>query len=46
MLLDVKRINVPPGQRVLLRDVTWQEFEIILEELGKLNLLQKLMQNP
>lgn len=35
MLLDVKRINVPPGQRVLLRDVTWQEFEKILEELGK-----------
>jgi Uma2 family endonuclease len=35
MLLDVKRINVPPGQRVLLQDVTWQEFEKILEELGE-----------
>jgi len=35
MLLDVKRINVPPGQRVLLRDVTWQEFERILAELGE-----------
>lgn len=35
MLLNLKRINVPPGQRVLLRDVTWQEFETILEELGE-----------
>ncbi len=25
MLLNVKRIDVPPGQPVLLRDVTWQE---------------------
>lgn len=35
MLLNINRIDVPPGQRVLLRDVTWQEFEIILEELGE-----------
>jgi Uma2 family endonuclease len=35
MLLDVKRINVPPGQRVLLQEVNWQEFETILEELGE-----------
>jgi Uma2 family endonuclease len=35
MLLSVKRIEVPPGQRVLLRDVTWQEFETILDELGE-----------
>ncbi|MGG6266796.1 Uma2 family endonuclease [Leptolyngbya sp. AN03gr2] len=34
MLLDLKRIEVPPGQRVLLQDVSWQEFERILEELG------------
>lgn len=27
MLYRIKRIDVPPGQRVLLRDVTWQEFE-------------------
>jgi hypothetical protein len=31
MLLNIKRINVPPGQRVLLSDVTWQEFETILD---------------
>ncbi|MBE9011532.1 Uma2 family endonuclease [Pseudanabaenaceae cyanobacterium LEGE 13415] len=34
MLLELKRIAVPPGQRVLLQDVSWQEFERILEELG------------
>jgi hypothetical protein len=35
MLLNIKRIDVPPGQRVLFRDVTWQEFETILDELGE-----------
>jgi len=34
MLLELKRITVPPGQRVLLSDVSWQEFEAILEDLG------------
>lgn len=34
MLLELRRINVPPGQRVILQDVTWQEFETILDELG------------
>jgi Uma2 family endonuclease len=35
MLLELKRIHVPPGQRVLLKDVTWTELETILEELGE-----------
>lgn len=35
MLLEIKRITVPPGQRVLLSDVNWQEFETILEDLGE-----------
>ncbi|MGM3307955.1 Uma2 family endonuclease [Anabaena sp. WFMT] len=35
MLLELKRIHVPPGQRVLLEDVTWTELEAILEELGE-----------
>ncbi|MBD2773164.1 Uma2 family endonuclease [Iningainema tapete] len=35
MLLEIKRLVVPPGQRVLLKDVSWQEFEAILEELGE-----------
>ncbi len=34
MLLNIQRINVPPGQRVLLRDITWSELEEILAELG------------
>lgn len=35
MLLELKRIYVPPGQRVLLQNVTWTELEAILEELGE-----------
>ncbi len=35
MLLELSRLSVPPGQRVLLHDVSWQELEIILEELGE-----------
>ncbi|MEI2581429.1 Uma2 family endonuclease [Scytonema sp. PRP1] len=35
MLLELKRIHVPPGQRVLFCDVTWQELETILEDLGE-----------
>jgi Uma2 family endonuclease len=32
--IALKRIDVPPGQRVLVHDVSWQEFESILAELG------------
>ncbi|MEB3147670.1 MAG: Uma2 family endonuclease [Sphaerospermopsis sp.] len=35
MLLELKRIHVPPGQRVLLENVTWTELEAILDELGE-----------
>lgn len=35
MLLELKRITVPPGHRMLLSDVSWQEFEAILEDLGE-----------
>ena len=35
MLLELKRFYIPPGQRVLLQDVDWSEFEAILEELGE-----------
>jgi Uma2 family endonuclease len=35
MLLELKRIHVPPGQTVILQNVTWTEFETILEELGE-----------
>lgn len=32
--IPIQRIQVLPGQLVLLRDVTWEEFEAILQELG------------
>lgn len=32
--LHVRQIRVPPGQTVLIDDVSWEEFEAILEELG------------
>ena len=35
MLFELKQLNVPSGQRVLLKDVSWQEFEAILSELGE-----------
>lgn len=35
MLLNIKQIDVPAGQHVLLRDVTWEELEIIFDELGE-----------
>ena len=33
--LKLKQLSVPPGQNVILKDVSWQEFEAILEELGE-----------
>jgi Uma2 family endonuclease len=33
MLLKLKQINVPSGQRVLITDLSWQEFEAVLEDL-------------
>ncbi len=35
ILLELKRFDIPPGQRILLREVKWKEFEQILEELGE-----------
>ncbi len=34
MLLELKRISAPPGQRILLSDISWQELEDILQDLG------------
>ena len=34
MFVALSRLDVPPGQKLLLRDVTWEEFETIVEELG------------
>lgn len=35
MRLELKHINVPPGQRVLFHNISWQDFEAILEDLGE-----------
>ena len=35
MRVDVERLEIPPGQKLLLRDVTWDEFATIAEELGE-----------
>lgn len=35
MLLELQRIQVPIGQTLILNDITWPEFERILEELGE-----------
>jgi Uma2 family endonuclease len=32
---QLRQIDVPQGQRLLLHDINWQEFEEILEELGE-----------
>ena len=32
--LQLRQLSVPPGHRVILHDVNWQEFEAILKELG------------
>ncbi|MEM9485524.1 MAG: Uma2 family endonuclease [Cyanobacteria bacterium P01_F01_bin.116] len=33
--LQLRQLDVPQGQRLLLHDVSWAEFEAILEELGE-----------
>lgn len=35
MLLELKQFKIPPGQRILLQNVSWQEFEAIIGELGE-----------
>lgn len=35
MLLELNQLVVQPGQQLLLKDVSWQMYENILEELGE-----------
>ncbi len=35
MLLQLKKLTVTPGNKVLLTDIKWEEFEDILEDLGE-----------
>lgn len=35
MQLELNQLIVPPGHQLLLKDITWQMFEAILQELGE-----------
>ncbi|OKH23678.1 Uma2 family endonuclease [Chroogloeocystis siderophila] len=35
VMLQLSQIDVSPGQRIVLQNVNWQQFEEILEELGE-----------
>ncbi|MGF1986338.1 MAG: Uma2 family endonuclease [Nostoc sp. ZfuVER08] len=35
MLLEFRQLRIQPGQQLLLADVSWQQFENILAELGE-----------
>lgn len=33
--LQLRQLSIPPGQRIILTDVTWSNFEKILQEIGE-----------
>jgi Uma2 family endonuclease len=33
--IQIRQLDVPPGQRLMLHDVSWDEFEAILDDLGE-----------
>ncbi len=35
MLLELRQLKIKPGQQILLEDVSWQQFENILTDLGE-----------
>ncbi len=35
MILSLTQIEIPPGQKVLLRDISWEKFNEILTDLGE-----------
>jgi Uma2 family endonuclease len=35
MLLELRQLKIKPGQQLLLEDVSWQQFENILADLGE-----------
>jgi Uma2 family endonuclease len=38
--IPVRQIQVPPGQRVLLQGLSWDDFEAILTEMGNVRAAQ------
>ncbi|NES65582.1 MAG: Uma2 family endonuclease [Okeania sp. SIO2D1] len=45
MLVKLQQLTVPPGQQVLLKDVSWQDFEGILADLGESHNLRIAYEN-
>lgn len=45
MLVEPRRLTVPPGQRLLLEEVSWDEFEAILEDLGERRTARSVYDN-
>lgn len=35
VMLQLRQLDVPSGQRLLLHEISWHEFEAILDELGE-----------
>jgi Uma2 family endonuclease len=35
VMLSTRQLTVPPGQSLLLHDISWQDFDDILQELGQ-----------
>ncbi len=35
MLLELRQLKIKPGQQLLLEDISWRQFEGILEDLGE-----------
>jgi Uma2 family endonuclease len=35
MLLELRQLKLKPGQQILLEDISWRQFESILEDLGE-----------
>ncbi len=35
VILLLRQLSVPPGQRLLIHNLEWTEFESLLEELGE-----------
>jgi hypothetical protein len=35
MSIELRQLKIEPGQQLLLEDISWQQFENILTELGE-----------
>jgi hypothetical protein len=35
MQVQLKQLVIPPGQQLLMTDISWEMYEQLLEEMGK-----------